>query len=57
MLHDTLRRYLEEAEIAVVRIEDAYPHHKHVRDSVGPSTKPSVQQVIEEAVQFLHYSR
>ena len=128
MLHDILRRYLEEAEIAIARIKDAYveqyqeeiltpkrvnlrvrvrfvdgsllelneaviveanviehldyryhlqdvrkrllfrydntphfpdfdtfPHHKHARDSVGPSTRPSVQQVIEEAMQLLHY--
>jgi hypothetical protein len=128
MLHDSLRRYLEEAEIAMARIKDAYveqyqeeiltpkranlrvrvrfadgsllelneaviveanviehldyryhlqdvrnrllfrydntphfpdvdtfPHHKHARNSVGPSTRPSVQQVIEEAMQTLHY--
>ncbi|MGA2226214.1 MAG: toxin TumE [Syntrophobacteraceae bacterium] len=128
MLHDILRRYLEEAEIAIARIKDAYveqyqeeiltpkrvnlrvrvrfvdgsllelneaviveanviehldyryhlqdvrnrlllrydntphfpdvdtfPHHKHVRDSVVPSARPSVQQAIEEAMQFLDY--
>lgn len=127
MLHDILRRYLEEAEIAIARIKDAYveqyqeeiltpkranlrvrvrfadgsllelneaviveanviehldyryhlqdvrnrllfrydntphfpdidtfPHHKHIRNSAGQSTRPSIQQVIEEAMQFLH---
>jgi hypothetical protein len=34
---------------------DTFPHHKHVRDSVVPSARPSVQQAIEEAMQFLDY--
>ena len=34
---------------------DTFPHHKHVRNSVGPSTRPSVRQVIEETIQLLHH--
>ena len=31
-----------------------FPHHKHLPGAVVPSSKPNIEQVIEEAVRALH---
>ncbi|MDY6774160.1 MAG: DUF6516 family protein, partial [Candidatus Nanohaloarchaea archaeon] len=46
--HDLLFRYDDAAHHPEI---DTYPDHKHLPDGVNPSQKPSLEQVLDEAVE------